>query len=96
MESMFTIATIWFGLAVISTVIAYHLRVSIAIIEICVGVAAAAVVNHFFGQDVLGSNLEWLRFLASAGAVLLTFLAGAELDPKVISSVRLRQSSILF
>ncbi len=86
MENIFTIATIWLGLAVISTVIAYHLRVSIALIEICVGVAAAAIANHFFGQGVLGSNLEWLRFLASAGAVLLTFLAGAELDPKVISS----------
>lgn len=86
MESIFTIATIWLGLAVVSTIIAYHLRVSIALIEICVGVAAAAIANHFFGQDVLGSNLEWLRFLASAGAVLLTFLAGAELDPKVISS----------
>ncbi len=34
----------------------------------------------------MGSNLEWLRFLAATGAVLLTFLAGAELDPKVISS----------
>ena len=86
MEQIFIIASIWLGLAVLSTIIAYHLKISIALIEICVGVAAAALADHFFGKDILGSNLEWLRFLAATGAVLLTFLAGAELDPKVISS----------
>jgi len=86
MENIFTIAAIWLGLAVLSTIIAYHLKISIALIEICIGVAAAAVANYFFGQSSLGSNLEWLRFLAATGAVLLTFLAGAELDPKVIAS----------
>ncbi|MCM8796706.1 MAG: cation:proton antiporter [Candidatus Omnitrophica bacterium] len=86
MEGIFTIAAVWLGLAVLSTVIAYHLKMSIALIEICIGVAAAAVANHFFGANALGSNQEWLRFLASTGAILLTFLAGAELDPKVIAS----------
>ena len=86
MEQIFTIASMWIGLAVLATIIAYHLKVSVALIEICVGVGAATVANHFFGQDSLGSNLEWLRFLAATGAILLTFLAGAELDPKVISS----------
>ena len=86
MEQVFITATIWLGLAVLSTVIAYHLRISVALIEICVGIAAASIANHFFGPDALGSNLEWLRFLAATGAILLTFLAGAELDPKVISS----------
>jgi len=85
-EQAFVTATIWLGLAVLSTIIAYHLRISIALIEICVGVAAAAVANHFIGEGALGSNLEWVRFLAASGAVLLTFLAGAELDPKVIAS----------
>jgi len=85
-EGIFTIAAIWLGLAVLSTVIAYHLKMSIALIEICVGVIAASIANYFFGQNSLGSNQEWLRFLASTGAILLTFLAGAELDPKVIAS----------
>lgn len=84
MESIFAIAALWLGLAVLSTIIAYHLRMSIALVEICIGVIAAAVANHWWGQDALGSNLEWLRFLAATGAVLLTFLAGAELDPRVI------------
>jgi Kef-type K+ transport system membrane component KefB len=84
METIFTIAAIWLALAVLAAIIAYHLKVSIALVEICVGVAAAALANRYFGPNALGGNLEWLRFLASSGAVLLTFLAGAELDPKVI------------
>ena len=51
MENIFTTAAIWLGLAVLSTIIAYHLKISIALIEICIGVAAAAVANHFFGQN---------------------------------------------
>jgi len=84
MEHIFTIAALWLGLAVISAVVAYHLRVSIALVEICVGVIAAAAAGYLSKADALGSNLEWLRFLAASGAVLLTFLAGAELEPEVI------------
>ena len=84
MEQIYTIASIWLGLAVLSTVIAYHLKISIALVEICVGIAAAAIADHFWGHGTLGSDLEWLRFLAATGAVFLTFLAGAELDPRVI------------
>jgi len=86
MQTIYIIAAIWLALAVLSTMIAYHLKVSIALVEICVGMAAASFANKFFGTDSLGNNLEWLRFLASTGAVLLTFLAGAELDPKVIQT----------
>jgi glutathione-regulated potassium-efflux system ancillary protein KefC len=83
-EQIFTIAACWLGLAVISSVLAYHLRISIALVEICVGVVVAAVATHMGKFDLLGADSEWLRFLASAGAVLLTFLAGAELEPEVI------------
>ncbi len=86
MEQIFFIATIWLGLAVLSTIIAYHLRISIALVEICMGILAAAIADHFWGASLIGSNTEWLRFLASMGAVLLTFLAGAELDPRVIKT----------
>jgi len=84
LEHIFLIASIWLGLAVFSAVVAFHLRVSIALVEICVGVGAAAVATSLGKAEALGSNQEWLRFLASSGAVLLTFLAGAELDPVVI------------
>lgn len=86
MEQIYAIAAIWLGLAVISAIIAHHLRISIALVEICVGVIAANIASRFFGPNAFGNNLEWLKFLASTGAILLTFLAGAELDPKVIRS----------
>lgn len=84
MEHIFNIAAPWLGLAVISSIVAYHLRVSIALVEICLGVIVAAVASHFGKADALGHNMEWLRFLAASGAVLLTFLAGAELEPEVL------------
>ncbi|MCM8776125.1 MAG: cation:proton antiporter [Candidatus Omnitrophica bacterium] len=84
MEGAFTIAALWLALAILSTVIAYHLRISIALVEICMGIVAAAVADYFFGKNSLGNHLEWVRFLAAMGAVLLTFLAGAELDLRVI------------
>jgi glutathione-regulated potassium-efflux system ancillary protein KefC len=94
MEHIFTIAALWLGLAVVSAVVAYHLRISIALVEICVGVITAAVAGYFGKLDALGSNLEWLRFLAASGAVLLTFLAGAELEPEVIRK-KLKEVSVV-
>lgn len=84
MEYIYFIVSLWLALATFSAIVAYHLRISIALVEICVGIIAGAIATNYFGADSLGSNLEWLKFLASAGAVFLTFLAGAELDPKVI------------
>src|SRR3989338_252248 len=94
MEQIFTIAALWLGLAVLSAVIAYHLRVSIALAEICMGVVAATVAGSLGKADQLGSNAEWLRFLAASGAVLLTFLAGAELEPDVIRA-KLKEVSVV-
>lgn len=84
MEQTFTVASVWLGLAVLAAVLAYHLRVSTSLVEISLGVVVAALANATGHLEDLGSNLEWLRFLASSGAVLLTFLAGAELEPAVI------------
>lgn len=94
MEQMFTIAALWLGLAVFAAVVAYHLRVSIALVEICVGVLVAAVAGFLGEPDALGSNREWLRFLAASGAVLLTFLAGAELEPEVLRR-KLREVTVV-
>jgi len=85
---------LWLGLAVLSAIAAYHLRISIALVEICMGVVAAGVAASFGKPGVLGSDLEWLRLLASLGAVLLTFLAGAELHPEVIRT-KLREVTVV-
>jgi len=95
MEHHLSIAALWLGLAVLSAVFAYHLRVSIALVEICIGMVVAAIATLFGSTaDALGSNLEWLRFIAVSGAVLLTFLAGAELEPDVIQS-KLREVTVV-
>ncbi len=94
MQQIFVIASLWLGLAVLSAVVAYHLRVSVALAEICVGVTAAALTTAAGRPDALGANVEWLGFLASSGAVLLTFLAGAELEPGVIRT-KLTEVSIV-
>jgi Kef-type K+ transport system membrane component KefB len=94
MEQALTIAALWLALAVLAAIVAYHLRISIALVEICLGVAAAAVAGHFGQAEALGADSEWLRFLASSGAVLLTFLAGAELEPHVLRS-KVREVSVV-
>ena len=83
-EQAFAIATLWFGLALLATFLASRFKISMALTEILVGVAAAALLGHFVGENALGADLPWLKFLASTGAVLLTFLAGAELEPAVL------------
>jgi glutathione-regulated potassium-efflux system ancillary protein KefC len=84
MEPIFVTASLWLALAVVSALIASSLGLSIALVEICVGVGAATAIGWFGLGDVLAANSEWVRFLAASGAVVLTFLAGAELDPDVV------------
>ncbi len=84
MESIFGTASFWLLLAVLSAIVAFHLGVAIALVEICLGVLVAAGAEALGMTEALGADQEWLRFLAAAGAVLLTFLAGAELEPGVI------------
>jgi Kef-type K+ transport system membrane component KefB len=63
------------GLAVLASLISVRLGVSVAILEILAGI----VVGNFFGVSSAGQ--EWLPFVAGVGSVVLTFLAGAEIDP---------------
>jgi len=94
MEPIFITASLWLALAVVSALIASSLGLSIALVEICVGVGAGAATGWFGLGDMLAANSEWVRFLAASGAVVLTFLAGAELDPDVIR-VKLTEVSVV-
>ncbi len=84
MEHAFGLATLWFGLALLATFLASRLRISMALMEILVGVVAATALNALVGPDTLENDAPWLKFIAGTGAVLLTFLAGAELEPSVM------------
>jgi glutathione-regulated potassium-efflux system ancillary protein KefC len=81
MLDVYLIATAWLALAVLSTILANRVKISMALMEICVGALAGYIVARFFDPDILKPNAEWMKFIAGSGAVLLTFLAGAELDP---------------
>lgn len=72
-------ATIWMGLAFIASLISIKLGISVALVEIFVGVIA----GNFFG---IHQTTQWIDFLAMLGSGVLTFLAGAEIDPQSLKS----------
>ena len=83
MDQTFWIATQWILLALIASLLSVRLGISVALMEIAIG--------------VIGGNLmhieitSWVNFLASFGSVILTFLAGAEIDPQTLKD-NLKQS----
>ncbi len=83
MENVWVLAAIWIGLALVATLFAIWFRISTALTEIIVGVVAQVVFLRLWGAAGLGAKTSWITFLAGVGAVVLTFLAGAELDPVV-------------
>jgi len=82
-DQTFWIATQWILLALIASLLSVRLGISVALMEIAIG--------------VIGGNLmhieitSWVNFLASFGSVILTFLAGAEIDPQTLKD-NLKQS----
>ncbi|MEW6266334.1 MAG: cation:proton antiporter [Thermodesulfobacteriota bacterium] len=82
MSETWFLASLWLGLAVAATIISIRLRIATALAEILVGALAPLVIVNWLGGN-LGVNEPWIKFLAGTGAILLTFLAGAEIDPAV-------------
>jgi Kef-type K+ transport system membrane component KefB len=58
-------------------------RISTALSEIVVGTIAQLIIGAAIGSAILGTDESWVKFLSGIGAIVLTFLAGAELDPEV-------------
>jgi Kef-type K+ transport system membrane component KefB len=83
MDQTWFAAALWLFLALVAVLIANWLGVSTALSEIVVGTVAQLAIGAAAGSDVLGANAPWITFLAGTGAIVLTFLAGAELDPEV-------------
>lgn len=71
-------AAFWVGLALVASMISVRLGISVAMVEIIVGVVA----GNYLGLQ----TTPWVDFLAGFGSILLTFLAGAEVDPAVLRS----------
>jgi Kef-type K+ transport system membrane component KefB len=85
---IYLVAVQWIGLALLASLISVRLGVSIALVEIMVGMVA--------GNLWAVPQTEWTGFLASVGAVILTFLAGVDIDTKVLRNKLLETASIGF
>src|SRR5712692_3872195 len=83
MTETWALAALWLGLALIATLVSIWLRVATALSEIVVGTIAQLLIGALVGTAVLGGDQGWIKFLSGTGAIVLTFLAGAELDPEV-------------
>lgn len=70
------VATILGFLILAASMVSVELGISVAIIEIGFGVIA----GNFLGL----TSTPWIDFLASFASILLTFLAGAEVDPALL------------
>jgi Kef-type K+ transport system membrane component KefB len=79
MENVWFIAAIWMGLAFLASLISIRYGISVALIEILVGVVAGNI-SLGYEHHILKTT-EWTNFLALLGSGVLTFLAGAEIDP---------------
>ena len=76
MANVWLDSALWLGLALLASLISVRVAVSVALIEIVVGAIAG---------NVIGLHIaDWVNFLAGFGAILLTFLAGTEIDPRIV------------
>jgi Kef-type K+ transport system membrane component KefB len=88
------LAAFWFFLALVADFISIRLKIAVALCEILVGVAVAFAISFWMPEYAnFGSDVPWVATLAGFGAVLLTFLAGAELD---MQSLKGQMKEIMF
>ena len=68
------VAAVLAATVVLASIISVEVGLSVALIELGLGV----VVGNLFSVD---PNTDWLVFVATFASIVLTFLAGAEVDP---------------
>ena len=89
MEGTWGIAAVWLGLALVASLLSIRFKMNVALVEILVGVAAGNLAllldnYHVFGVHWELKPNEWIAFLAGFGSILLTFMAGAEIEPALL------------
>jgi len=83
MEQVWLVAALWLVLALVATLLSIWFGISTALSEIVVGTVAQLIIGALIGTQALSASSSWITFLAGTGAIVLTFLAGAELDPGI-------------
>jgi len=68
------LAAVLAGAVLVASLVSVEAGISVALVELTLGV----VLGNTFDLD---PNASWLAFIASFASVVLTFLAGAEVDP---------------
>ena len=86
-QNIWFVAAVWMGLALVASLVSIWAGISVALIEIFVGVIAGNFLH-------LTASNEWINFLAMLGSGVLTFLAGAEIDPRSLKT-NLRASALI-
>jgi len=94
MTEIWAQAALWLGLALLASLVSIWLKMATALSEIVVGTIAQLVIGVALGAALLQGDATWILFLSGAGAILLTFLAGAELDPVVFRKTWKQASAI--
>lgn len=85
MEELY-VAMVLAALILLASMVSVELGLSVAIIEIVFGVIAGNALGIASGP--------WLDFLAGFASIVLTFLAGAEVDPELLRT-RFKESALI-
>jgi Kef-type K+ transport system membrane component KefB len=94
MTSVWALASLWLGLALVASLFSNWFRVSTALSEIIVGTVAQLIIGAVIGSAVLGTDKSWVKFLSGVGAILLTFLAAPNLIHRFSSSSGRKRSRL--
>ncbi len=80
--SIWLLAALWFLMALVADFFSFKLKIAVALCEIVVALLVAYLIGLWMPEYTsLGSDTPWVKTLAGFGAVMLTFLAGTELNP---------------
>jgi Kef-type K+ transport system membrane component KefB len=76
MDNVWFQSALWMALALIAAMGSLYITISAALFEIVVGAVA--------GNTVGLPLTPWINYIAGFGAIVLTFLAGTDIDPHVV------------
>jgi len=86
MFEIYLIAAFWFLASVLSTIIANRVKISMALMEIIIGAIIGYGAFKLGGTEKLLLDADWMKFCSGVAAIMLTFLAGSELNPDSLKS----------
>jgi len=76
MDNIWLVSALWMALAFAAAIGSLFITISAALFEIVIGAVA--------GNTVGLPLTPWINYIAAFGAVVLTFLAGTDIDPQVV------------